>query len=93
MFSNLPGNQAGQAARATAPSSSQFLITPDNDNDLPATTRGVAFATAGAIKVTTANGETLIIPSGALAAGIVHPVRWTRVHSTGTTASGIVGFA
>ena len=52
--------------------------------------RGVSFATAGAIKVTTADGDTVTIPSGALAAGGIHPMRLRRVWSTGTTAADIV---
>lgn len=88
-FSNLPGNPS----HLILPSSSHFLITPNDNADLPKATRAVSFATAGSIKVTTVDGDTLIIPSGALAAGLMHPVRWRRVHSTDTTASGIVGFA
>lgn len=68
------------------------LITPDNDNDLSIATRGISFGTAGALKVDMVGGETVTIPSGALAAGIIHPIRVTRVYATGTGASDIVGY-
>lgn len=88
-FSNLPGNPS----HLILPSASHFLITPNNNADLPKATRAVSFATAGALHVTTVEGEDITIPDGALAAGLMHPVRWRRVHSTGTTAIGIVGYA
>ena len=68
-----------------------FLITPA-DSDLAIPTRGICFATAGALRVTFVDGTDVIIPSGALAAGIVHALRVKRVWSTNTTAASIVGF-
>lgn len=76
----------------TTPAAHAALVTPDDSNDLTSMTRGVSFGTAGAIKVTTAGGETLVIPSGALAAGVVHPVAWVRIWSTSTTAANIVAY-
>lgn len=52
--------------------------------------RGVSFGTAGALKVLTAGGDTVTVPSGALAVGVIHPMQLRRVFSTGTTAADIV---
>ena len=68
-----------------------FLVIPDNGADLSHSTRGIAFSTAGDLKVTTVGGETLTIPDGILSAGIIHPIEVTKVFLTGTTASGIMG--
>lgn len=77
----------------TAPADNIFLITPNNDSDLGQLTRGIAFAAAGTLRVTTVANEDVTIPDGALAAGIIHPIRVRKVWATGTSATGIVGFA
>lgn len=69
-----------------------FLITPDDSTDLPRSTRGISFAVPGSIRVTMVDGDVVTIPSGALAAGVIHPIGVRRVHSTGTTATGLVGW-
>lgn len=76
-----------------ASSGNIFLITPNDSTDLATHARGISFATAGALKIDDMNGNTVTIPSGALSAGIIHPLRVKRVHSTGTTAASIVGYA
>lgn len=48
----------------------------------------ISFATAGDIVAETEAGDTLTIPSGALAAGIVHPIAFRRIKGA-TTAEGI----
>ena len=68
------------------------LITPHDTNELSYVTRGISFGTAGALKVKTAGGDTVTIPSGALAAGVIHPLRVVQVFSTGTGASDIAGY-
>jgi len=70
-----------------------FLITPNDSADLTKVTKGVSFGTAGALKIDDESGNAVVIPSGALAAGVIHPIRARRVYSTGTDASGIVGYA
>ena len=52
--------------------------------------RGVSFGTAGALKIDTATDSGVVIPSGALAAGIMHPIEITKIYSSGTGAQGIV---
>lgn len=83
---------AGHSQTKHSPADYVFLVTPDDDDDLANTTRAISFAVAGDLKVTTAGGTTVTIPSGALAAGVVHPLRVVRVFATGTDADGIVGY-
>jgi len=62
-------------------------VTPDDDNDLAMKPcRALYIGTAGTLRVTV-NGST--VDFGAVAAG-VFPVAATRVHSTGTDATGIL---
>lgn len=81
---NQPGLQSPPAHVA--------LVTPSDGSDLEKVTRGVSFVAAGDLAVVTAGGETVTIPSGALAAGIMHPLRLARIKATGTTATGIVAY-
>ena len=53
--------------------------------------RGIVFGGAGIIKLTTLEGDSVTIPSGVLATGIIHPIRFTRVWSATTTATDIWG--
>ena len=75
-----------------------FLITPDDvanlvdANGRPTAARAISFASAGALSVEVFTGETVVIPSGALAAGRIHNISIRKVHATGTTATGIVGY-
>ena len=69
-----------------------FEITPNDSADLSEVTRAISFATAGTLRVTMQDGTTINYLSGGLAAGVMHPVGVERVHSTGTTVTGIVGY-
>ena len=73
--------------QSTAPANSVTLVSLDT---IVSPTRGISFAAAGALSVLTAEDETVVIPSGALAAGIMHPLSIKRVNTSGTTATGIV---
>lgn len=66
-----------------------FAVTPNDVADLPFLTRALYVGGAGALQVTLKNGD-IVTLSGALA-GSYHPVRASRVWSTGTTATLIVG--
>lgn len=68
-----------------------FAIAPHDTNQLATYTRGICFVVAGALKVLMADGTTITFTSGALAAGIIHPLSVKQVFSTGTTATGIFG--
>ncbi len=63
-------------------------IAPSDANTIPVT-RGIYVGTAGDLKADFVNGGTVTLKG--LAAGIVHPLRLTRVYATGTSAADIVG--
>jgi hypothetical protein len=68
-----------------------FAITPDDDNDLAITTRGIMVGGGGNVSLVTAGGDTVTLPS--LAVGVQYVIRARRVLSTNTTATGIIGLA
>lgn len=80
----MPSNQ-----QSTSPANSIQLATPADTGEIPYT-RGISFAVAGALHVLTAEDEDVVIPSGALAAGVQHALCVKRIFQTGTTATGIV---
>jgi hypothetical protein len=63
------------------------LVTPSDTQDLANVSQWVYLATAGTLRVTTRGGETLTTPS--MPAGW-HLVELSRIHATGTTATGIM---
>lgn len=69
-----------------SPPSHLFAVTPDDATDLPMASRGLNVATSGSIRVTTVQGDVETIY---VAAGIVFPIRVTRIWSTDTTATGL----
>jgi hypothetical protein len=71
-----------------SPAASVFQITPNDTADLAHVTRGLNVAQSGFVHVTLKGGQSGIV---FVAAGGVFPVRATRVHATGTTATGLVG--
>lgn len=72
------------------PASHAALVTPNDAADLPGGAACLLVGTSGALKVTTAGGETLTLPAEAVVAGAVLPLRVVRVWSTGTTADDVV---
>lgn len=81
-FADFAGGVTGPAVHAVA-------ITPNNSTDLVTATRGVYVGVSGDLKVDMVGGETAITFTG-LAAGVIHPLRVTRIYATGTTATNIV---
>jgi hypothetical protein len=81
-FSNYHSGLESPAERA-------FAITGNDSADLTVTPRAIYVGGAGNVKVTTIGGDTVTF-SGALA-GTIIPVRVTRVFSTGTTATNLLG--
>jgi hypothetical protein len=79
---------------STAPPRKIALVTPSDSTNFTFRVRGISFAAAGALSVVPAADPTttVIIPSGALAAGIIHPLEILRVNNTGTGATGIVAY-
>ncbi len=74
----------------TAPAAHWFAVTPSDSTDMTHATRGILVGTSGNVAVNTVGGESSVTIYS-LVAGIVHPIRATRVLSTGTTAANIVG--
>jgi hypothetical protein len=68
------------------------IVTPSDSVDLSDVTRGITLSVAADVKVTTAGGETVVIPSGSLAAGVIHPLRVSRVWATGTGSTTVVAY-
>lgn len=61
-------------------------VTPNDNSDLPMTTRAIYIGVAGNLRVTMQTGD---VVSFAFGAGW-HPIRVSRVWATGTDASAIV---
>ncbi|MEM0928077.1 MAG: hypothetical protein AAGI89_02185 [Pseudomonadota bacterium] len=74
-----------------SPPSRGLSVTPDDANDLSFPIRGLMVAGAGDVRVVTIKGDTVTLP--ALQPGMQYAILATRVLATGTTATGIVGFA
>lgn len=92
-MAEYPNDRFKNARNIDAPAEGAQEITASDSADYGSDSgktiyRGLYIGTSGNVKVITANGETVTftnVPVGIL------PVRVTRVFSTGTTASGIVG--
>jgi hypothetical protein len=69
-----------------SPPSHASNITPDDTADLPFVSRGVNVAGAGSLRITTVRGD---IATLHVAAGIILPIRASRIWAAGTTATGI----
>lgn len=72
-----------------APASRLFAITPSNSTDFTTDTRAIYVGTAGNIAIVTAAGDVVTLSN--VPAGTILPIRATRVNSTNTTASNLVG--
>ena len=66
-----------------------FAITPSDADDLSHPTIAIYVGTAGNIKLDLISGDTITLTN--LVAGAWHPICATRVYSTDTTATEIVG--
>lgn len=82
-------NYSNYAVGLESPAIGGFAVTPNDDADLTYVTRYLYVGTAGHVKVTLQNGNTVTLNN--LTAGTLHPLRVSRVWSTGTTALTIVG--
>ena len=70
-----------------SPGYDAVTVTPSDSNDLAITSRAIYVGTSGDLRVTTASGSIVTfvaVPEGML------PMRVSRVHASGTTASDIV---
>lgn len=86
----MPDPFASNSPALTTPLISGFSITPDDNADLPATTRQIRVTgAAGDIAVVWANGVESTEP---VAAGDLFDWRIRRIKATGTTATGLRGY-
>jgi len=79
----------GLVTGLNSPARQGFEVTPHDSNELAHYSRAIFVGVGGVIKVTTSGGDTisLIAPAGAIL-----PIVAKLIHSTGTTATGIVVF-
>lgn len=73
----------------TGPVTGGFDVTPDDGADLTTLPRALMVAVGGDVAVILKDGTSVTLPG--LAAGVMYPVRTTRILATGTTATGIKG--
>ena len=74
----------------TGPGDDAFTVTPSDTVDFTVMARALYVGTTGNVVVVTRGGTTLTFSS--VPAGMIIPIRCSRVNSTNTTASNIVGF-
>ncbi len=72
-----------------SPANDAFSITPHDSNELSQVTRALFVGGAGNINLTTAAGTTLVFTG--VTAGSILPIQASKVLSTSTTATNIVG--
>lgn len=72
------------------PAANAVAITTNDSTDLAIATRGLYVGVTGNVKVDMLGGTTGVTFTN-MAAGVIHPLRVTRVYATGTTASSLVG--
>jgi hypothetical protein len=73
----------------TGPAIRSFVVTPDDDTDLPERVRAVTISNAGAVAYHDYAGEaraTAVLPPG------TYPMQAQRILDTGTSASDITGW-
>jgi len=77
-----------QTTTKQSPIEFAVAITPDDATDIATVSRAIYVGVSGNLKVTLLGGEDITFVG--LAAGVFHPIRATRIWSTGTTATSIV---
>ncbi len=71
------------------PAQDAFAVTPSDTGGISA--RALYIGVSGDVKIDTAAGSAITFSNAV--GGTILPIRATRVYSTGTTATGIVGLA
>jgi hypothetical protein len=79
---------ANKSNNVVDPASNAAAVTPNDSNDLAATSRAIYVGGAGNLAVITAGGQTVTF-TGVLA-GAILPIRASRVMLTNTTATSIM---
>ena len=73
---------------STSPAVGAFAVTPSDTVDLAVPARGIYVGASGDLKVDIGGDAITFVD---IAAGVIHPLNVTRVYSTGTTATNIIG--
>lgn len=82
----MPDLFATHSSSLDSPAQKAFAITPDDNNDLPITTRALYTGKGGTLVCILAD-DSAEVTFTALPAGQVLPIRVRRVRATGTTAA------
>lgn len=69
------------------PQSALTLVQPSLDANLTVPCRGILVGVAGSVSGLDFHGNAQTVPL--LVAGVVHPIAWSRINTSGTTATGI----
>lgn len=73
----------------SSPSTDQVEVTPNDAVDLTYPARAIYIGSGGSLRITNPKGNVRNFTG--LVAGVIYPFAATRIHATGTTATGIVG--
>jgi hypothetical protein len=84
---NFPNGRDGRGYVVDYPLENGANVTPSDSADLTNVSRACVVGGAGNVRVTTLGGQTLTITG--VVAGQLLPMRFSRVLSTGTTATNI----
>jgi len=79
----------GDTKQLSDPGSGHFSITPSDSTDFTNVTRGIYVGVGGDIVIVAKEGGALTYKNAL--AGTIIPVRATRVNSTSTTATNLIG--
>lgn len=85
----MPDRYVGASSNAAAPAESFFAITPSDSVNFTYNVRGIYVGTTGNVVAVTEGGTAVTFSS--VPAGTILPIRASRVNSTSTTASNMVG--
>lgn len=83
----MPAIDIEPAGTPDRPAQHAALVTPSDSTDLTNVTRAIYVAVAGDVSLIMQDGAQFTWPGMAVG---YHPVRASRIRSTGTTATGIV---
>lgn len=72
-----------------SPASRAFAIVPSDSTDLTTSTRGIYVGVSGDVSLITTGGDTVTLVG--VPAGVILPIRASRVRATATTATSLVG--
>ena len=85
----MPDRFQNSSPSLSGPAAHGFAVTPNDATSLAETTRALYVGSAGAVAVLMASGASVTFAG--VAAGTMLPVRVTKVMTTGTSATDIIG--